>query len=697
MRGFQPAMASKAKAQPFTNGGPVRGPGTGTSDDIQDVVPEGSYIMPADSTAAVGEHILAGMGARGMPVNLSNGEFKMPPEQVHAVGVQALEQLKGATHAPVGFAPGLRDQEPEPRTFFADGGVVEDVGRKVAPYVNHRAPDGPPAMPAQPQLGNSVPPQTGLQNTNRPNFTMGSNDSAPPARPAGPDVSDVRAKYNPANGSPEAQAWQAQRAAANASPAAAPAMGATAPAAPTAAAAPQGPGYRAGAALGRAAAPVLKAAGAVALPATLAGTASATGETPTSDYEKRFGLGLNTYDGVGGLARDVGVRALGAASDLGDALTLGMAGKYLYADKQAGPAPAVPMAASAPITRGLPGAGRGNVNPATVDSSAPAPAPATASPVAPGAAAPSSDVTRVGNSYSGANISGDITINGQAPRGFGQVSAQNMAAADALAARNAGPVSFDPTATRAAPISSARGFGGVTGQNTGNGNMWSRTPEQQRRDAQVQSSSIHRQTSARGFAALQNLNVQDALATREAGETARAQLRDAGETGRTQMREDGAARRSDGELGLGYDRLGTDRARLDIERTRAAGEERARGFPIRAAERLEGLQQQYVNSTDETQRAQLARRIREVQGNAPSADWGVQVTPAVKNADGSTSEGSVIRFNKATGDVQRIDAGQGGKTGPVAITNDDAGKRAFSTLPSGAEFVGPDGTTYRKG
>ena len=40
MRGFQPAKA-KAKAQPFANGGPVRGPGTGTSDDVKDVVRNG--------------------------------------------------------------------------------------------------------------------------------------------------------------------------------------------------------------------------------------------------------------------------------------------------------------------------------------------------------------------------------------------------------------------------------------------------------------------------------------------------------------------------------------------------------------------------------------------------------------------------------------------------------------------------------
>lgn len=52
-----------------------------------------------------------------------------------------------------------------------------------------------------------------------------------------------------------------------------------------------------------------------------------------------------------------------------------------------------------------------------------------------GAASPASNaVTRVGNSYSGGNVAGDITINGRAPGG-GAISAQNMAAADALAQR----------------------------------------------------------------------------------------------------------------------------------------------------------------------------------------------------------------------------------------------------------------------
>lgn len=597
--------------------------------------------------------------ADSVPAMLAPEEYVLPADTVSAVGKENLDALLAQTHTPTPVEAHV-PRGFNPKVFLANGGSVEEAGRKLAPYVDHRAPNGSPAMPAQPQLGNSVPPQTGLQNTNRPNFTMGSNDAAAPARPAGPDVSDVRAKYNPANASPEAKAWQAERTAGPAAPAAAaPAAAPVAASAP--AAAPQGAGYRAGAAIGRAAAPVLRAAGAAAFPAALAGTASAAFETPTSDYEKRFGFEPNTAEGLGGFARDVGVRALGVASDLGDTLTMGLAGRNLYADKQ--PGAAAPALAASPAAAGGAGAGRGSVNPAPANPSSPVPT-VSPTPVA-SAAAPSSNVTREGNSYSGSNIVGDITINGQPPRDGGQISDKNMAAADALAARNGGTApaaGYLPERLRntgaGVPASSRPGLGytGTIGQ-VGNGNMWSRTPEQQRRDAQTQASSIHRPTAARGYAALQNLNVQDALATREAGETQRAQLRDSGETGRAQMREDGASQRAAGELGLGYSRLGADRARLDIDRTRAAGDERARGYSLRAADRLDQLQQQYSSTNDEAQRSQLARRIREIQGNAQSADWGVQVTPAVKNADGSTSEGSVIRFNKATGDVSKVDAG----------------------------------------
>lgn len=117
----------------FANGGMIHGPGTGTSDDIEAEMPAGSYVMPADSTEQIGAQGLAGLGSPA-DVSVSNGEYQLPPEQVHAVGVQALDQMKDQTHAPVakGFNPQVnRDGE----QFFNQGGQVldpEEARRKAA-------------------------------------------------------------------------------------------------------------------------------------------------------------------------------------------------------------------------------------------------------------------------------------------------------------------------------------------------------------------------------------------------------------------------------------------------------------------------------------------------------------------------------------------------------------------------------------
>ncbi|WP_339958951.1 hypothetical protein [Delftia acidovorans] len=68
-------------------------------------------------------------------------------------------------------------------------------------------------------------------------------------------------------------------------------------------------------------------------------------------------------------------------------------------------------------------------------SQAPTPAPAAApAPVQPAAStAPSGAVTCDGNSYSGTNVSGDVSINGQAPRNGGGISPQSQQAARGLA------------------------------------------------------------------------------------------------------------------------------------------------------------------------------------------------------------------------------------------------------------------------
>lgn len=134
------AMGFKQKPQMLARGGLVRGPGTGTSDSIPDEAEPGTFIMPADSTEAIGPSALEKMGT--VPVRLSDGEFKIPPEQVMALGAAVLKLYKDATHTPVngedggqtdaevddddgarGFNPADRiAQMPQ---MYADGGIVD--------------------------------------------------------------------------------------------------------------------------------------------------------------------------------------------------------------------------------------------------------------------------------------------------------------------------------------------------------------------------------------------------------------------------------------------------------------------------------------------------------------------------------------------------------------------------------------------
>lgn len=138
------------KASGYADGGMIRGKGTGTSDDIQRNMPDGTYIMPADSTKTIGAKALQKMG-KNTPVHVSNGEYELPPEQVHAIGVQVLDAVKDKTHTPVRQPKGF-----QAGNFFSDGGVKDDpfknkagqVGGGLDPFApinNNQVPKGTPA------------------------------------------------------------------------------------------------------------------------------------------------------------------------------------------------------------------------------------------------------------------------------------------------------------------------------------------------------------------------------------------------------------------------------------------------------------------------------------------------------------------------------------------------------------------------
>ena len=53
---------------------------------------------------------------------------------------------------------------------------------------------------------------------------------------------------------------------------------------------------------------------------------------------------------------------------------------------------------------------------------------------------------------------------------------------------------------------------------------------------------------------------------------------------------------------------------------------------------------------------------------AGNTDWRVQVTPSTRSADGSTAEGSVIRYNQRTGQVEKI-GGEHASVPPAAVAD----------------------------
>ena len=257
----------------------IKGAGTGTSDDIKKNVPAGSYIMPADSTQQIGGDNLKNMG-NPTPVNLSNGEFQLSPEQVHKVGVQTLDTMKNQTHVPVdqpqlGFKPGQN----KPELFFANGGLVpsaypsaDDIRRAQQNRI------GGPQMRDVSGITRDVNRSLPSTTVNTPSTT-----SSPSASPSNP--------------------------------------------APT-----QGGGFGGGIRNFVNNSKLVKGVGYLGAASSLFANAA----TPSEDYRERFGLGDQSPEDLGtakGFAKDFGVRALGYASDLGNALTFGQAGR-LYADKQ---------------------------------------------------------------------------------------------------------------------------------------------------------------------------------------------------------------------------------------------------------------------------------------------------------------------------------------------------------------------------
>lgn len=128
----------------------------------------------------------------------------------------------------------------------------------------------------------------------------------------------------------------------------------------------------------------------------------------------------------------------------------------------------------------------------------------------------------------------------------------------------------------------------------------------------------------------------------------------------------------------------------DLAKQRLGMEQTAAGFTSRAAARVESLQTAYESAKPEDRPA-LEQQIRVLLGKDKAANWKTNVLQNVKNADGSTTEGSIISTNEQTGEFKRLDQGT-----PNSATTPTT-QSAYDKLPKGAKYTKADGTSHIKG
>lgn len=582
----------------FKPGGLIRGPGTGTSDSIETEKEPGTFIMPADSTEAIGPDALEDMGET-VPVRLSNGEFELPPEQVQALGEAVLTVMRNATHQPAGEAQKAPTSNGfVPRQSFAGGGVVEDEFSLGMERDRN----------ARRQQGNAIASEAMAQSQ-----AESDKQAAQSSQPAAP----IGGLAN--NGGADAARFAAVPA------------------------------------------PIGTQPGRTANQATSAATPAVAPQpsAPVSADPAKVPLGQ---------MHSTGARSGGQM--LADGLTSGA--RSFFDSFQKAPVPAAVPSAAAPA--GMPGyktdVQRGGGNVPAIDAATPATAPTATMPPAPAAVPSPGEVTRVGNSYSGGNVAGNITVNGQAPRNGGQVSAQNMAAGDALAQRSQQesmsrigaqqPAGFAPSWMTAPTVRHS-------------GNDWQTRNEL--RNAQVSASSImnnggrwdqHKGVSPeRAYAAaLEGADIAargaqpgvDVAAMRENAGIQREDMQQTGATTRTGMTEQGANAREAGRNALMRDEFGLKKE--------------AAGFQTRAAKRLEDLQTRYEAETDPAKRADLAKQLREIQGKEQTARYKVAAGGQQIDANGVAYKVPDRVFNEQTGEF----ADGRGAAAPAPIATPKAGE-----------------------
>ena len=625
----------------FADGGRVRprgfvvGPGTETSDSIPARLSAGEYVLPADTVEAVGVDQLDALreathkpvkgegakAARGFFVGGTPGGVKEEdkpnffPGNSPDAGAQIYKQPDPVNADTVKVAAGqVADAVTNPQgggrlvqgagELFANRDALQQQARERVPQpIPQPAAQAPVAKPAV-----AAPPvQASVQE----------NAAAPVAQPAAPSaraqyVADQNAKLAAANQQLRAatQAMNEKYKPANTSPTNTfPANQLAQPKTPASAEVQKPAGFsyqdnnqavgmdikdswnkgNYGEAIGK----------------TVAGTVGMF-STPIIDG------GLAAWDGAKGFGRGL----LGVESPPGNATPAKPSGTTPKQDATA----STPTPATATLNSALEAQRRRDAINGTTDANAKANTNDAAAPPAP--ESQGREVLPGVYAHGRGQYSDQAGGVGFSPWFTGKPSAQNEAAAEALAARSQqeslGRLAAEQYRQEVAAAQAINAAGTQYAPNSGLQYQWMSDIRDPRNLALQRASVGSRIFSSKGEEMMANkarqarvAGVQAAIGSQmhdaQAAQTAALQSKNtlAGNLATEQMRQDGENQRSNRKLAI-------DQQRLGIEAGKAAQESTARGFDIRTAQRRENILQRYDAAKTDQERVQLQRQYPDV-------------------------------------------------------------------------------------
>jgi hypothetical protein len=116
---------------------------------------------------------------------------------------------------------------------------------------------------------------------------------------------------------------------------------------------------------------------------------------------------------------------------------------------------------------------------------------------------------------------------------------------------------------------------------------------------------------------------------------------------------------------------GIDQQRVNLASSELGLKRETQGIANRSANMIQAMQQQIAAEQDPVKRQRLVQRMRELQGQSNAQrPYEFKVSPNIKNADGSMTEGGAWVFNPNSGKAERVDgvSGRQGQSVPNGWT-----------------------------